>query len=80
MLILRSENVGNFQRMQEIGKTVGAYSAGWLCHICIHGFSYDHHYRAASQARALLISIHAHWSRCALIDFTVKYEISTNHE
>lgn len=55
MLVLRSENVGNFQRMQEIGKTVGAYSAGWPCRICIHGFSYDHHYRAASQARALAI-------------------------
>lgn len=28
MLILRSENVGNFHRMQEIGKAVGAYGAG----------------------------------------------------
>lgn len=61
MLVLRSENVGNFQRMQEIGKTVGAYSAGWLCRICIHGFSYDLHYRAASQARALAIFIHAYF-------------------
>ena len=65
MLVLRSENVGNFQRMQEIGKTVGAYSAGWLCHICIHGFSYDLHYRAAYQARALLSDKPAHRSPCA---------------
>lgn len=53
MLVLRSENVGNFQRMQEMGKTVGAYSAGRSCSICIHVFSYDHHYRATSPARAL---------------------------
>lgn len=53
MLVLRSENVGNFQRMQEMGKTVGANSAGCPCRICIHGFSYDHHYRATSLARAL---------------------------
>lgn len=71
MLILRSENVGNFQRMQEIGKTVGAYSAGWLCHICIHGFSYDHHYRAASQARALVIYKRTNEPMCNLNNKTI---------
>lgn len=56
MRILRSENVGNFQRMQEIGKTVGAYSAGWLCHICIHGFPTTFTTERHLQARALVLS------------------------
>ena len=57
MLVLRSENVGNFHRMQEIGTTVCAYGAGCKCCICIHGFSYDLHYRATFTVRALRISI-----------------------
>lgn len=45
MLVLRNENVGNFQNGCK-GERYGlAHSVGCYCCTCIHGFSYDLHYR-----------------------------------
>lgn len=49
MLVLRNENVGNFQNGCK-GERYGlAHSVGCYCCTCIHGFSYDLHYRTTSR-------------------------------
>lgn len=57
MLVLRNENVGNFQNGCK-GERYGlAHSVGCYCCTCIHGFSYDLHYRTTSRLTFLYSQI-----------------------
>lgn len=53
---LCSENVGNFHQMQKAAGRFRAYRVGRECCICIFGYSYDHHYGAASPAHVFLLN------------------------